>query len=129
VIAIDTSAIIAIVLKEANADALMSAIVAEQRILISAANLVEAMIVAAGRNVSEEVDAFIAGFPFEVVSLTPAAARRVAGVYRQWGKGFHPAALNFGDCFAYDVAREHNCPLLYVGQDFARTDIESALRS
>jgi ribonuclease VapC len=48
-------------------------------------------------------------------------------IYENWGKGVHPAALNFGDCFAYEVAKEHECPLLYVGGDFARTDIEGAL--
>lgn len=45
----------------------------------------------------------------------------------QWGKGIHPAALNFGDCFSYEVAKEHGCPLLYVGSDFSETDIEGAL--
>ena len=56
-----------------------------------------------------------------------ASARRIAGAYDKWGKGVHPAALNFGDCFAYEVAKEHDCPLLYVGEDFSQTDIEAAL--
>jgi ribonuclease VapC len=48
-------------------------------------------------------------------------------VYLQWGKGIHPAGLNFGDCFAYEVAKTHGCPLLYVGGDFAKTGIPGVL--
>jgi ribonuclease VapC len=69
----------------------------------------------------------IDGLGFEIVSLTPASARRVAHAYAKWGKGVHPAALNFGDCFAYEVAKEHACRLLYVGDDFTKTDIEKVL--
>ena len=50
-----------------------------------------------------------------------------ADAHRTFGKGIHPAGLNFGDCFAYALARQLGCPLLYVGNDFARTDIASAL--
>lgn len=74
----------------------------------------------------EELAALIEGLAFEVASVTPAAAPRIAAAYERWGKGRHPAALNFGDCFAYEAAKEHDCPLLYVGGDFAQTDIESA---
>ena len=48
-------------------------------------------------------------------------------MYARWGKGVHPASLNFGDCFAYEVAVAHGCPLLCVGEDFAQTDIDSVL--
>jgi uncharacterized protein with PIN domain len=47
------------------------------------------------------------------------AARRIDQAYQQWGRGFHPAALNFGDCFAYKMAKEHAFRLLYVGNDLA----------
>lgn len=63
------------------------------------------------------------GLGFEIVPVTPAAARRVARAYASWGKGVHPAALNFGDCFAYEVAKAQGCRLLYVGEDFRRTDV------
>ena len=66
-------------------------------------------------------------FGFDVAPVTPASARRIAQAYGTWGKGIHPASLNFGDCFAYEVAKEHGCRLLYVGDDFARTDIEGVL--
>ncbi|HEY7855065.1 MAG TPA: type II toxin-antitoxin system VapC family toxin [Terriglobales bacterium] len=56
----------------------------------------------------------------------PSAARSQDFPYR-WGRGFHPAALNFGDCFAYDTAKIQDCALLYVGDGFRRTDVASAL--
>lgn len=61
------------------------------------------------------------------VSVSSAVARRVAECHARWGKGVNPAGLNFGDCFAYEVAGTHDCPLLYVGGDFRRTDIASVL--
>jgi len=62
-----------------------------------------------------------------VVPVTAKVAYQVAAAYRRWGKGVHPASLNYGDCFAYALARERNLPLLYIGQDFAQTDVQSAL--
>ena len=126
-IAVDTSALMAIVLREPEADACKAALAAEDEILISAGTVAEALIVSARRNVGVEMARIIDGLGFEVVTVTPAAARRIAEAYRQWGRGLHPAALNFGDCFAYEVAKEHACRLLYVGGDFAKTDIESVL--
>jgi ribonuclease VapC len=61
-----------------------------------------------------------------VIPLTQASTERIAQVYSRRGKGLHPAGLNLGDCFAYDVAREPGCALLYVGDDFAKTDIGRA---
>lgn len=126
-IAVDTSALMAIVLNEPEADACAAALEAEDDLLISAGTAAEALIVAGRRNVGEEMGRLIEGLGFEVVSITMASARRLVEAYAQWGKGVHPASLNFGDCFAYEVAKEHDCRLLYVGEDFARTDIESAL--
>ena len=126
-IAVDTSALMAIVLDEPEADACIAALEAEDEILISAATVAEALIVSARRNVGAEVSSIIERLGFQIVAVTPASARRVAKAYQQWGRGLHPAALNFGDCFAYEVAKEHTCRLLYVGGDFAQTDIESAV--
>lgn len=126
-IAVDTSALMAIVLNEPKADACAAALEAEDRLLISAGTVAEALVVAGRRNVGEEVVQLIDGLGFEIVSVTSASARRIAEAYEKWGKGVHPAALNFGDCFSYEVAKEHGCPLLYVGEDFSRTDIEDAL--
>lgn len=126
-IAVDTSALMAIVLDEEQAAACIAAIEAEDDLVISAGTVAEALIVSARRNVQEEIASLIDGLGFEIVSVTPAAARRVAQAYADWGKGVHPAGLNFGDCFAYDVAKQHDCPLLFVGDDFAKTDIERAI--
>jgi ribonuclease VapC len=127
VIAVDTSALMAIALGEPEADACIAALAAADEVLISAATIAEALIVAARRNVGDEMTRLIDNFGFNVVSVTQASARRVAAVYARWGKGAHAAGLNFGDCFAYEVAKEHACPLLYIGADFAKTDVRSAL--
>jgi ribonuclease VapC len=126
-IAVDTSAIMAIVFDEPQSEACMMAIEEADGLLISAATVAEALIVASRRNVGEEVSALISGLGFEIVSVTAASARRVANAYSRWGKGVHPAALNYGDCFSYEVAKEHDCPLLYVGEDFVQTDVRPAL--
>ncbi len=63
----------------------------------------------------------------DVVVLTPARAELAATAYTHWGRNFHTASLNFGDCFAYATAKEFNCPLLFIGNDFAQTDIPSAI--
>ncbi|MCW8060830.1 type II toxin-antitoxin system VapC family toxin [Agrobacterium tumefaciens] len=126
-IAVDTSALMAIVLDEPQAKACMAAIEGDRELLISAGTIAEALIVSARRNVGEEMGELIAGLGFDVVTVTPASARRIAEAYGRWGKGVHPAALNFGDCFAYEVAAEHGCPLLYVGDDFRQTDIKAVL--
>lgn len=128
-IAVDTSALMAIVLNEPEADACVAALESEDDILISSGTAAEALIVAARRNVGEEMTQMIEGLGLEIVSVTPAAARRIAQAYARWGKGAHPAALNFGDCFSYEVAKEHGCRLLFVGDDFSRTDVESAIQS
>jgi ribonuclease VapC len=123
-IAVDTSALMAIVLNEPEADACIAALEAEGRLLISAGTVAEALIVAARRNVVDQLARLIDGLGFEVVVVTLASARRIAQAYEQWGKGMHPAALNLGDCFAYAMAKEQGCRLLYVGDDFLKTDIE-----
>ena len=126
-IAVDTSALIAIALKEPEAQSCAEVLSSQETVLISAGTLAEALIVAAMRNFGEEMEHLIDGLGLEIEAVTPATARRMTSVYRKWGKGIHPAALNFGDCFAYDVAKEHDCPLLYIGDDFAQTDVASAL--
>lgn len=126
-IAVDTSALMAIVLDEPEADACIAVLEVEDDILISAGTVAEALIVAARRNVESEMASLVDGLGFEVVTVTPAAARRIAQAYEKWGKGINPAALNFGDCFAYEVAKEHACRLLYVGDDFSKTDLDGVL--
>jgi ribonuclease VapC len=126
-IAVDTSALMAIVLNEPRAERCIAAIEKADRLLISAGTVAEALIVAERRNVGAEMDELIAGLGFEIVPVTAASARRIAEAYGRWGKGVHTAAMNFGDCFTYVVAAENECPLLHVGDDFSGTDLQPAL--
>ena len=126
-IAVDTSALMAILLNESDASVCADALATNDRIVISAGTVAEALIVAGRRKIDEEMAGLIDGLGLEIESVTPAVARRVADSYARWGKGYDPTGLNFGDCFAYEIAKTRECPLLYVGADFARTDIVSVL--
>ena len=126
-IAVDTSALMAILLDEAEAAACAEALATNDRIMISGGTVAEALIVAERRGLRAEMAGLIDGLGLEVAAAPLAVAKRVADSYVQWGKGVDPSGLNFGDCFAYEVAKTHACPLLYVGKDFTRTDIASAL--
>jgi ribonuclease VapC len=127
VIAVDTSALMAIVLHEAAGPSCMAALKANSPLLISAGTFTEALIVAQGRNCVADMQSLIEDLRFEIVPVTGGSARRVAAAHAKWGRGAKTAGLNFGDCFSYALAQENGCPLLYVGRDFARTDIKSAL--
>lgn len=128
---VDTSALTALLQNEVDAAAIDVATEAATWRGISAATLFEAAIVADGTSDpvrSARFDALVAGLDIEVVPLTAAHAAIARQAYRDYGKGSgHPARLNFGDCFSYALAKERGEPLLYVGDDFARTDIASAL--
>ncbi|HEV7346636.1 MAG TPA: type II toxin-antitoxin system VapC family toxin [Devosia sp.] len=124
---VDTSALMAIILDEPHADACMAAIERNNDLLLSAGTMAEALIVAGRREVEREMTDLISGLGLEVASVTAASARRIADAYARWGKGVHPAGLNYGDCFAYELAITRDCPLLFVGDDFSRTDVKQAL--
>ena len=126
-IVVDTSALIAIARGESRGPAFLSAIRTDGNAIISAATVAEALIVAAGRGSSVEVERLLEELPLLVEPVTSASGRRVGDIYQRWGRGFNPANLNFGDCFAYELAERYACPLLYLGDDFAKTDIASAL--
>lgn len=95
--------------------------------MISAGTLTEALIVASGMDLLPAMTTLFESLEPEVVDVTAAFAQRASAGYRRWGKGFHPARLNYGDSFSYALARMYDCPLLYVGDDFAKTDVVSAL--
>ena len=114
-------------LGEPSADACIRVLEAETEVLISAATVAEALIIASRRNVDSEMARLIDGLGLEIVTVAATGARRIATAYERWGRGLHPAGLNFGDCFAYEVAMEHSCRLLFVGDDFSRTDVGSVL--
>lgn len=126
-IAVDTSALMAIVLDAPEAEPCMAALEAEREVVLSAGTAAEALIVAGRRGIGPEMEKLIDGLGLEIVPVTAEGARRVAKAYQRWGKGLHPAGLNLGDCFAYEVAKAHSCALLFVGNDFARTDLDAVL--
>ena len=126
-IVVDTSALIAILAREATGPVCKRIVEEEDDIAISAGTLAECMIVAAGRRVAIEMEDLIGVLGAEIVPVTAATARRIGAIYTRFGKGFHPAGLNYGDCFAYELAMQRDCPLLFVGEDFARTDVKRAM--
>lgn len=125
-IAVDTSALIAVLAREAPAEACENAL-ASDALIISAATLTEVRIVAAGKTLQSSLDALLDGLGMEVVEVDEPFAELAAAAYIRWGKGFHPARLNYGDCFSYALAQLYGCPLLYIGEDFAQTDVVNAL--
>ncbi|MGW6276665.1 type II toxin-antitoxin system VapC family toxin [Kribbella sp. NPDC055071] len=128
---IDTSAVIAILRAEPDAAEFAEAIEAATSRRISAANfLAAAVVVDSARDpvVSRRFDEFCAVAELQIEPVTEAQARTARDAYRDFGKGSgHPAALNFGDCFAYALARDSGEPLLFKGKDFIHTDLTSAL--
>jgi len=126
-IVVDSSALLAILFNEARAADCQRLLEAEPDARISAGTLGETLIVAAHRNVHQAMADLVDDLGIDVASVTAATASQLAHVHLQSGKGVHPAGLNFGDCFAYALAKELDCPLLFVGDDFSRTDIKSAL--
>ncbi|MBA4159666.1 MAG: type II toxin-antitoxin system VapC family toxin [Gemmatimonadetes bacterium] len=125
---LDTSAVIAILQVEPAATRLSLAIhtVAASSRRMSAASVVEAGIIVQrrfGDAGERDLDALLRELGVEVVPLTAAHAEIARSAFRRFGKGRHPARLNFGDCFSYALARALGEPLLFVGDDFARTDI------
>lgn len=126
-IAIDTSALMAIVRNEVTADDCQAVLEANNEVCISAGTLAESLIVATARGHLQEIRDLVDRLRFTVIDATEETTERAALAYARWGKGNHPAGLNFGDCFAYALAEQLNCPLLFVGDDFSRTDIRPAL--
>ena len=131
-IALDTSAIIAILRNEPERDRFVEAILAASPRLMSAISLQEAGMVIAGRHgdeaMWEPLDALLARLDVEIVAHDALLARIARMAFLRFGKGRHSARLNFGDCASYALAKAHGVPLLFKGEDFAQTDIASADR-
>jgi ribonuclease VapC len=129
---IDTSAIIAILQVEEDYRELGKAIIdcAGSR-KISSASYLEASIIVdrnASSDVAAQLDVLIEQMEIKIVPFTAAQSRIARTAYRQYGKGSgHPAQLNFGDCFAYALAKDSGEALLFKGSDFAQTDVVAAL--
>jgi len=126
---VDTSAVLAILLDEPDAGHFEAAITRAEHCLMSTASFFESSIVMESRTGiagGHELDQFVEKAPIQLVAVTAEHAQAARRAWRQFGKGNHPAALNFGDCFAYALAKETGEPLLFKGGDFALTDIEAA---
>lgn len=126
-IAVDTSALMAILRKEQLGEACEAALRTDEPILMSAATLAECLIVARRKQALPGMNILLELLELQIIDVTPEVARAAAEAYARWGKSFHDADLNYGDCFSYVTAKANDCPLLYVGNDFARTDVRSAL--
>lgn len=128
---VDTSALIAIALAEPGSERVADAMASADRRLMSAATYVEASVVIDARRNPVASRLFDELFDdIEIVPVTAEQARIAREAYRDYGRGSgHPARLNFGDCFSYALATERRELLLYVGDDFAHTDIRSVLQA
>jgi|SRR5580700_130696 ribonuclease VapC len=123
---IDTSAIIAVLLNESTAMRIAQAIEAGSPRLLSVANLLETSIVIESRKGeagSRELDLFVYRASIEPIAVDPDQMEIARLAWRRFGKGRHPAGLNYGDCFAYALAKSRDLPLLFQGDDFSQTDI------
>ena len=126
---IDSSAILAILFEEPDAERFEDAIADAWPRRMSAVALLEAAMVVEGRGGAGAGDALDALLKRAKIKLEPVTQEHVdvaRQAWRRFGKGNHPAALNFGDCFAYALAEVTGEPLLFKGDDFALTDIEAA---
>jgi ribonuclease VapC len=128
---IDSSAILAIVLLEPDEPKMLSAVMAATAIRMSAANWLETSIIVdsrQNRKVAAKFDAIITDLNIEIAAVSKEQAVIARDAYRRFGRGRHPAKLNYGDCFAYALALTTGEPLLFKGNDFSQTDVEPALR-
>ena len=126
---LDSSAILAILADEPERAAFVDAIEADEMRLISAATFVEVSIVIEARYGtagSRLLDQFFERAAVEIVPVDEEQAREARRAFSTFGKGRHPAGLNFGDCFSYALAAAIAEPLLFKGEDFARTDVTRA---
>jgi ribonuclease VapC len=128
---VDTSALVAILLDEPERQAFLAAIAASESAGMSAASLLEIGIVVDRRhdpNLSRALDSLLDHLEVEIVPLDEEQARVGRAAFRDFGRGSgHAARLNLGDCFAYALASTTSAPLLFKGDDFAHTDVVSAV--
>ncbi len=125
---VDTSALVAVLYKEPEGPAFLAAMLTSP-VRISAVTLFEFGMVVDGLRddeASRTVDLILTRIEAEIVAVDAETARVARAAYKRFGKKNHPAKLNFGDCFAYALAKQTGEPLLFKGDDFSQTDIVSA---
>lgn len=126
---LDSSAVVAMLLREDGWEALRSAVTGEELVGIGAPTLLEVVLVVsgrAGRDRSEDVRDFVRDLRIVVIPFEEEHAREAARAFARFGKSRHRAALNFGDCMSYAVAKLAGQPLLCTGEDFRKTDLAIA---
>jgi len=124
----DSTALVALLLREAEAERFARAIAADPRRLISVFNWLETAIVIEakkGEAGARELDLLLHRSQIEIVAMNPDQSEIARTAWRVYGKGNHPAGLNIGDCCAYALAKYSGEPLLFKGEDFSQTDIPS----
>ncbi len=130
-IAVDSSALIAILRREPEADSFLRVIAGADRCLLSSVSLLETSMVLAGRTGDAaawaELDALIARAAMQVVAQDAELAEEARGAFLRYGKGHHPAGLNLGDCASYALAKTCSISLLFKGNDFPKTDLMAAI--
>lgn len=125
---IDTSVFIAILVREPEAADFSTVIRSHRYRLMSAASYVEcAMVAGRWRDGRTDLDAWAQSRKIDIAPVDHAIAQRAADAFALYGKGRHPAALNFGDCFSYALAMSLDAPLLFKGNDFSKTNVVPAL--
>jgi ribonuclease VapC len=129
---LDASAVIAVIFDEDEREIFGDIIAASGPLLISAASVFESSLIAAVRksnpNAAALVDHMLHDLRIEIVPFQAESVADARSAYFRFGKGYHPARLNFADCFSYALAKARGLPLLFNGDDFARTDIVPAWR-
>ena len=126
---LDSSAIVAIHLRESGHERLMDRIDAAEVVVVGVPTLLESVMVLTarlGHDARPMIFAFLRRLEAEVVPFNQEHLDAAATAFIRFGKGRHPAALNFGDCMSYAVASVAGMPLLFTGEDFSRTDIAQA---
>ena len=129
---IDTSALLAMLFDEPDGPALLRCVAEAPTRLMSAANVLEAWIVADRHEnpaKAPALDALLETLSIEIEPVTVRQARIARQAYKTYGRGNHPAGLNYGDCFAYGLAKATGQFLLFKGSDFSQTDIAAVLRN
>lgn len=125
---LDSSAVLAVLFDEPQRRAFTVSIERDPHRLMSAGNVLESALVVEARRgepAGRELDLLLHRAEVQVVPVDPEQVEIARAAWRRYGKGRHPAGLNFGDCFAYALAVASGEPLLFVGEDFRRTDISS----
>jgi ribonuclease VapC len=126
---LDSSAIVAIILKEPGYDLVLQKIIKARQAGVGAPTLVECTIVISSRlslDARGKLARFLEELNITVMPFTEVHYGTAIGAWLKYGKGRHPASLNFGDCITYAIAKVSGLPLLFLGDDFSKTDITTA---